>query len=113
MGGGAKGRNIIFLREGGEGEGGVVYAALAANTLFLLAYNLSQFLKPLEKIILNRSRSAPVLNFSDSLPSPKHNGPSLRLGAYWNKYGKRSFLESLNLPVIRFSTKVPYHLKIS
>ena len=50
MGGGAKGRNIIFLREGGGGGGGrVVYAALAANTLFLLAYNLSQFLKPLEK----------------------------------------------------------------
>ena len=49
MGGGAKGRNIIFLRDGGEGGGGVVYAALATNTLFLLAYNLSQFLKPLEK----------------------------------------------------------------
>ena len=35
MGGGAKGRYIIFLREG-VGGGGVVYAALAVNTLFLL-----------------------------------------------------------------------------
>ena len=54
-----------------------------------------------------------ISNFSDSLPSPKNNGPSLRLGAYSNKYGKRSFLESQDLPATRFSTKVPYHLKIS
>ena len=30
-----------YFFEGGWGGGGVVYAALAANTLFLLAYNLS------------------------------------------------------------------------
>ena len=89
---------------GGGGRGGVVYAALAANTLFYLHIIYLSFYSLWKKIILN---------FSDSLPSPKQKGPSLRLGAYCNKYGKHSLLKSLNLPAIRFSTKVPYHLKIS
>ena len=68
MGGGAKGRNIIFLREGGEGGGGVVYAALAVNTLFLLAYNLSQFLKPLEKNYFKLFRLPPKSKTEGSVP---------------------------------------------
>ena len=76
MSGGAKGRNISFLM--GEGGGGGVYAAPAANNFLSLRLPANTFLLAYMHYFSFYSLCKQFISsFSNALPSQKNNGSSL------------------------------------